>query len=422
MRRLAGGAVVCAVVLALWAAPAWGQSGLPLALPIPNNGPQPQPYGTNDFGGFRNILPPGQNGFDNLTQLGAFEATGARPAHNDDQLGMYANLVYAAPGLTAAQLPDYFKDATFGVKPGDVEAHVEPALGRHDRARQAIRRTPHLRKHARRDDVRRRLRGRRGPALLHRRAASRRPQPAVLVRRRRANNRAWTRSVGPRRPTPRPTSSRQIDQLDELYGADGAQAPAGRHQLRRRDQRIHHRGATRTRRRCRASTPRSGKPLGPMTGRPTDVIAIAALVGGDLRQGRRRRAGLGAGARGGAEAVRRRARQGRSGPTSAGGRPRGAHHRARRQDLPLRGAAAARGRGQLAMPDPGTLQRHPGHATQPLARAPRPRARPRAGCAGCWRSRGGSSNALLRLGAPSRSPATRWPCWARRSATSRRRS
>ena len=98
MRRLAGGAVVCAVVLALWAAPAWGQSGLPLALPIPDNGPQPQPYGTNDFGGFRNILPPGQNGFDNLTQLGAFEATGARPAHNDDQLGMYANLVHAVPG------------------------------------------------------------------------------------------------------------------------------------------------------------------------------------------------------------------------------------------------------------------------------------------------------------------------------------
>ena len=57
--------------------------------------PAPQPYGTKDYGGFRNILPPAQNGFDNLAQLAVFEATGQRPAHNYDQLGMYANLVYA---------------------------------------------------------------------------------------------------------------------------------------------------------------------------------------------------------------------------------------------------------------------------------------------------------------------------------------
>ena len=42
-------------------------------------GAQVQPYGTNDYGGFRNVLPPGTNGLDNITQLGVYEATGARP-------------------------------------------------------------------------------------------------------------------------------------------------------------------------------------------------------------------------------------------------------------------------------------------------------------------------------------------------------
>jgi acyl-homoserine lactone acylase PvdQ len=106
-------------MLGLWAVPA-------RALPLPTGGPQPQPYGTNDYGGFRNILPPGQNGFDNLTQLGAFETSGQRPEHNDDQLAMYANLVHAVPGLTAAQLSDYFKDATFGVKPDNVAGTESP--------------------------------------------------------------------------------------------------------------------------------------------------------------------------------------------------------------------------------------------------------------------------------------------------------
>ena len=53
----------------------------------------PQPYGTNDFGGFNAILPPGTNGLANLFQLGQFETSGARPAHNDDQYAPYANLL-----------------------------------------------------------------------------------------------------------------------------------------------------------------------------------------------------------------------------------------------------------------------------------------------------------------------------------------
>src|ERR1044071_3444665 len=86
------------------------------------------PYGSGDEsqGGFRDVLPPGTNGRANLVELGAFLTTGARPAHNDDQLDMYASLVRATPGLTSSKLPNYFKDGTFGVRPNDVASTVSP--------------------------------------------------------------------------------------------------------------------------------------------------------------------------------------------------------------------------------------------------------------------------------------------------------
>src|SRR3954470_18114012 len=72
------------------------------------------PYGVGDYGagGFHDVLPPGTNGLANAVQLGAFLTTGARPPHNDDQVRMYADLVRATPGLTAATLSKYFKDST----------------------------------------------------------------------------------------------------------------------------------------------------------------------------------------------------------------------------------------------------------------------------------------------------------------------
>ena len=66
---------------------------------------QVQPYGTNDYGGFRNILPPGTNGFDDATQLAQFEAAQARPAHSSDQLQMYSSLTQAAGSITPATRP-----------------------------------------------------------------------------------------------------------------------------------------------------------------------------------------------------------------------------------------------------------------------------------------------------------------------------
>ena len=71
------------VVATLLAASAAGPTGASAAV---------QPYGTNDFGGFRNVLPPGTNGLVDAAQLLAYETTKARPPHNNDQLGMYSAL------------------------------------------------------------------------------------------------------------------------------------------------------------------------------------------------------------------------------------------------------------------------------------------------------------------------------------------
>lgn len=89
----------------------------------------PAPYGSNDAGGFRNVLPPGENGTAGLPQLFAFRGTGALPPHFADQQPLYENLLYAAPSLTEEQIPNYFKDATFGVPPGQVESTIEPRPG-----------------------------------------------------------------------------------------------------------------------------------------------------------------------------------------------------------------------------------------------------------------------------------------------------
>ena len=114
--------------------PVPGFPGLPG--PLAPAGPGAQAYGTNDGGGFHNILPPGENGFANGAQLGAYLAScpppktncpnANRPPHSSDQLGMYGDLVYKAPNLKAAEIGNFFKDATFGVKAGDEERVYAP--------------------------------------------------------------------------------------------------------------------------------------------------------------------------------------------------------------------------------------------------------------------------------------------------------
>jgi acyl-homoserine lactone acylase PvdQ len=93
-------------------------------LPLPPAPPDPLPYGANDGGGFRDVLPSGTRGRHNAVELAAFLTTGATVPHCCDQLGMYGDLVYATPGLR--DVDRYFKDATFGVRPDDVERRYSP--------------------------------------------------------------------------------------------------------------------------------------------------------------------------------------------------------------------------------------------------------------------------------------------------------
>ncbi len=110
----AGALLIAALAIGVFAAPA-------AAAP-----PAPYAYGENDAGGFLNILPPGEGSNVNTVEGAAFLATGARPPHDQDQLRMYGDLVYAVPGLQAADLSGYFKDASFGVPAADVERTYSP--------------------------------------------------------------------------------------------------------------------------------------------------------------------------------------------------------------------------------------------------------------------------------------------------------
>ena len=80
-------------------------AALGLALYLVAAGPaaaQPSPGHYQDFGdarGFLNIVPPGQDGVLNGPEAIAAQG-GTFPPHFMDQLGMYGDLVYNAPGLT----------------------------------------------------------------------------------------------------------------------------------------------------------------------------------------------------------------------------------------------------------------------------------------------------------------------------------
>jgi acyl-homoserine lactone acylase PvdQ len=105
-------------------------TAMTLAVTTPGRAEQPSDtYGADDAGGFRNVLPPGEQGVDNSAQAQAFFGSGALPPHWADQQPLYQNLLYASPRLTDKQIPLYYKDATFGVKAGDVESTVSPRPG-----------------------------------------------------------------------------------------------------------------------------------------------------------------------------------------------------------------------------------------------------------------------------------------------------
>jgi acyl-homoserine lactone acylase PvdQ len=71
-------------------------------------------------------MAPGANGFSNGPELASFLSSGARPAHNSDQLPLYRDLMYASPGLSASAIPQFFKDSSFGVQANDVARTYSP--------------------------------------------------------------------------------------------------------------------------------------------------------------------------------------------------------------------------------------------------------------------------------------------------------
>jgi acyl-homoserine lactone acylase PvdQ len=86
----------------------------------------PGSYRENDSSGGRTIyvLPPGENGLVSAADYAAYATNGTRPPGSDDQLPIYANLLYGYGSLTDATLGNYFEDESFGI-PRDQVTRIE---------------------------------------------------------------------------------------------------------------------------------------------------------------------------------------------------------------------------------------------------------------------------------------------------------
>lgn len=73
------------------------------------------------------VNPPGENGLVNGADLAQFETTKQRPANSTDQRTQYANLLHGSSALTDQQLPQYYNDESFGVRSGDITRTEQPA-------------------------------------------------------------------------------------------------------------------------------------------------------------------------------------------------------------------------------------------------------------------------------------------------------
>src|SRR4051812_50212984 len=77
-----------------------------------------QPYGTDDAGGFRNVLPAGEAGTDNAADPVALTGGGTPPPHWAAPQPLYENPPYAPPPPTHQQAAHHYKDAAFGLREG----------------------------------------------------------------------------------------------------------------------------------------------------------------------------------------------------------------------------------------------------------------------------------------------------------------
>ncbi|MDX6681369.1 MAG: hypothetical protein QOG94_1408 [Solirubrobacteraceae bacterium] len=247
-------------------------------------GAEVQPYRANDFGGFQDVLPPGTHGTANLVDLAAFLATGARPAHNDDQLGMYARLLSAVPGVSETTLGGLFKDSSFGVRPGDQARAYSPREGL-TISRDSSFGVPH---------VYGRTRSAAMFGLGYVAAEDRLFLIDVLRHAGRAQlssfaggaagNREMDEEQWRQAPYTEADLERQIDRLDDRYGAEGlrlqtdaADYVAGVNQYIRE--------AKLDITKLPAEYAAIGRPLGPEPWKVTDLAATATLVGGIFGKG-----------------------------------------------------------------------------------------------------------------------------------------
>ncbi|MGW0906389.1 penicillin acylase family protein [Streptomyces sp. NPDC002853] len=98
-----------------------------LLAPQPGNAAdEPPPAADHCEGQCADILPPGANGNATLAEILAHRVLGTQPKHADDQLGPYDALSSGYPSLTDDKLTEFFNDASFGVRDGQVASVTRP--------------------------------------------------------------------------------------------------------------------------------------------------------------------------------------------------------------------------------------------------------------------------------------------------------
>ncbi|MFH8290687.1 penicillin acylase family protein [Streptomyces sp. NPDC018059] len=109
--------------------------GAGLLAPLPGAGAAPgQPAAgkereeSTDYceGQCADILPPGANGNATLAEILSHRVLGTQPPHAEDQLGPYDALSSGYPSLTDDRLAEFFDDASFGVRDGQVSSVTRP--------------------------------------------------------------------------------------------------------------------------------------------------------------------------------------------------------------------------------------------------------------------------------------------------------
>ncbi len=273
-------AVVAIAGLAVFAAPA-------------ASAPSPIGYQEGDAGGFRNILPPGEGQNVNGAEAANFLGGGNQPQFYDDQLHMYSDLVYQAGGISESQIDSFYKDASFGVPPGEVERTytplcILPTAPPSDACEQVVIErdrfgVPHITGSTR-------------PGAMfgagYASAEDRLFFMDVLRHAGRAelssfaggSNVEMDRDVWESTPYNESELQQQYDLGDDIYGADGAQL--------QRDVNAYVDGINQYIAEIKATLgdmpveyPALGQPLGPDPWKVTDVIATASLVAGIFGKG-----------------------------------------------------------------------------------------------------------------------------------------